>query len=263
MSGGNVEIINLVPAAELTPDRERWLVEGLVAALPSLKLRELFEQRRDMFTEADLITVAVSRPAQAAVGALSSRWATVRAGGQFLHVTTQFVGEDYRHGMVFRQSWAAHLATLCAGPWGFPTVSVLKTYNPQVFCAMQAFGLIDGVSFYPAIHGTEPDVDLARLARAIARTIARGYPFNATTGVISGVGVPADLYPALPMSNNPDVNRYFAETTRPGDRVLCMLVVPTPQAVSAVMRHFTAQRRSELLNQQGASDGGPTGGSAS
>src|SRR5439155_1929459 len=108
-------------------------------------------------------------------------------------------------------SWAAHLATLCAGPYGFPTVSVLKTYNPKVFCAMRAFGVIDGVGFYPALDGNGngsggSDTELARLARGIARTIAPGHHFDVATGVIADAGVPADLYPALPMSNNPAVN---------------------------------------------------------
>ena len=67
MNGETVQITNLVPSVDLTPARERWLIDGLVDALPSLKMRELFSLRRDMFTEADLITVAVSQPAGAVV----------------------------------------------------------------------------------------------------------------------------------------------------------------------------------------------------
>jgi hypothetical protein len=250
-----VQITNLIPAVELTPAREAWLVDGLVDALPSMKLRELFSLRREMFTEADLITVAVSRHTGAVVGALSSKWVTLRAGGRFLHVTTQFVGDDYRHGVVFRQSWVMHLATVYAGPWGFPDVLVLKTYNPRVFCAMRSFSQIDGVSFYPDADGRRADPDTVRLATQIAREIAPGHPFDPSTGVIAGAGVPVDLYADLPKSTDATVNSYFAETTRPGDRMLCMLMVPTPQAGSAVMGYFASPRRSRAVHEPSTTGG--------
>jgi hypothetical protein len=251
VDGEAVQIMNLVPLIDLTPAREEWLVNGLVQALPSLKMRELFSLRRDMFTEAGLVTVAVSEATGAVVGALSSRWVTLRPGVRFLHVTTQFVGDGYRHGMVFRQSWATHLAAVSAGPWGFPATIVLKTYNPRVFCAMRSFTQIPGVSFYPDLEGT-PDADTAWLAGQIARTIASEYPFDPVTGVVSGAGVPADLYPSIPKSTDTAVNRFFAETTRPGDRVLCMLMVPTPQAARAIMVYFASPRRSQTAEAPSA-----------
>lgn len=249
MNSETVKITNLVPSVDLTPAKEAWLVEGLVDALPSLKMRELFALRRDMFTEADLVTVAVSQPAEVVVGALSSRWVMSQAGGRFLHVTTQFVGDGYRHGVVFRQSWTAHLTALCGGPAGFPALIVLKTYNPRVFCAMQSFAQVPGVSFYPRVEKDEPDPEAIRLADHVARTIAPGHPFDPVTGVISGAGVPADLYPDLPMSNDETVNNFFVRTTRPGDRVLCMLMVPTSQGASAVMRYFASPRRSPAAEE--------------
>jgi len=243
MNSETVEIHNLVPSTDLTPAREAWLVNGLVEALPNLKMRELFSLRRDMFTEADLVTVAVSQPG-VVVGALSSKWVTSPTGDRFLHVTTQFVGDGYRHGVVFRQSWTAHLTALCGDPSGFPPLIVLKTYNPRVFCAMQSFAQVPGVSFYPTVDGDKPNAEAARLAGHVARTIAPEYPFNPVTGVISGVGVPHDLYPDLPMSKNAVVNDFFAGATRPGDRVLCMLMVSMSQAASAVMQYFAQPRRS-------------------
>jgi hypothetical protein len=241
-----VDIVNLDPPAELDADRAAWLVDGLVAALPSLRLRELFALRRDMFTEADLITVAVDQQSDAVVGALCSRWDTTRRGTRFLHVTTQFVGDDYRHGEVFRHSWATHLETICAGPAGFPAVTALKTYNPMVFCAMRALSRVDQVGFYPEL---DPAADVppgvATLAEEIAAAIAPGHRFDPRTGVISGVGVPADLYPRLPQSSDPAVNEHFRRTTGPDDRVLCLLTVPTPQAVGDVLRRFVRAGRSQ------------------
>ncbi len=244
MNSEKVEIVNLVPSIDLTPAREAWLVDGLVEALPNLKMRELFSLRRDMFTDADLVTVAVSQPGEVVVGALSSKWVTPHTGDRFLHVTTQFVGNAYRHGVVFRQSWTEHLTALC-GSSGFPKLIVLKTYNPRAFCAMQSFAQVPGMSFYPKVNGDEPDAEAVRLAGQVARTIAPEYPFNPVTGVISGVGVPHDLYPDLPMSKDAAVNNFFADATRPGDRVLCMLMVSMSQAAgAAVMQYFASPRRS-------------------
>jgi len=243
MAEKSVRIANLVPAVDLTASRERWLVDGLVDALPRLRMRELFALRMEMFREADLITVAVAQPSGAAVGALSSRWLTLDGGERFLHVTTQFVGDGYQHGAVFRPSWSAHLTAVSAGRWGFPPISVLKTYNPVVFCAMRSLSRIPGVGFYPSLDGTAPPA-VARLAVRIANAISAGHPFDPATGVISDVGVPPDLYPALPRSTDWVVNRHFARTTRPGDRVLCMLTVPAT-AVPMVMRSFAPRTASD------------------
>lgn len=236
--GDRVRLTNLVPATDLTPDRAAWLTDGLTAALPGLKMRELFARRIDMFSEADLITVAVAEPGGGPVGALSSRWVTLASGERFLHVMTQFVGDRYRHRAVFAPSWAAHLARMGAGPEGFPAVTVLKTYNPLVFCSLRTLSRIEDVRCYPSVAGTG-DPRVAGLAGRIADAIAPGHPFDPATGVIRGIGVPRDLYAALPNSSDPLVNRYFAERTRPGDRVLCMLLVPTRQAAQTVLRVFS------------------------
>jgi hypothetical protein len=246
-SAAPVDIVNLDLPAGLSPDREAWLVDGLVAALPSLRLRQLFELRRDMFTRADLITVAVNQLSGDAVGALSSRWDVTRHGDRFLHVTTQFVGDDYRHGAVFRQSWERHLGAICTGQYGFPAVTALKTYNPMVFCAIRALSRIEGVSFYPQLEGGPGGwPGMYWLADEIAATIAPGHRFDRGAGVISGAGVPADLYPELPRSADPAVNEYFARSTRPGDRVLCLLTVPTRQAVGELLRRFVPAGRTRV-----------------
>jgi hypothetical protein len=238
MGGDTIQIIDLTPE-ELTPTWEEWLVDGLAKALPSVQLRGLFTVRTDLLREADLITVAVCRPAGEVAGVLSSQWVTLDDGVRFLHVTTQFVGERYRDGVVFRRSWAAHLAAVGAGHRGFPSIIVLKTYNPRVYSALRSFGRLTGASFYPGTDRDGSDTGIARLASRISRTISPECRFDPTTGVISGAVVPADLYPARSASANAAVNSFFARNTHPGDRVLCMLMMDTPQAVDAVMRHFT------------------------
>jgi hypothetical protein len=249
MTSETIDVINITPPA-LTAERQEWLVDGLVEALPGMKMRELFAVRRDMFVEADLITVAVSQPAGRAIGALSSRWVALPSGPRLLHITTQFVGERYQHGVVFRRSWTTHLAQVSAGPWGFPTLSALKTYNPRVYCAMSSFTRVPEVTFYPAVNGTAGGAPALRLASQVAATIAPGHPFDPATGVIADAGVPADLYRELPRSADPAVNEYFVRSVRPQDRVLCMLMVPTA-AVAAVARHFTAPRELSAAGRSG------------
>jgi hypothetical protein len=241
MHSETLELLTITPDM-YTPLREQWLVDCLIEALPQLKMRELFDRRRDMFTEADLITVAVAASTGKAVGALSSRWVTLDSGVPFLHITTQFVGERHRHGVVFRRSWAEHLRQVSAGPRGFPGISVLKTYNPKVYCAMSSFARIPAVSFYPSLVTTPgPAVAERRLAAEIAATISPGHRFDLSTGVIADAGVPADLYPELPRSTDETVNEYFARTVRPQDRLLCLLRVPS-EAVEPVLRYFAAPR---------------------
>jgi len=232
--------ISTRPADEFSGPAQSRLVEGLIAALPGLRMRALFAARRDMFNDADLITTAESRTGELA-GVLASRWVTVGDDLRFLHITSQFVAEGHRHGVVFRRSWADHLATLCAGAGGFPTVSVLKTYNPQVYCAMNSLAAVPGVSFYPAVDHTS-SLGLTGLAVRISRAVSPGHPFDPVAGVIRGAGVPADLYLEPPRSSNQAVNHYFARHARPADRVLCLLSIPAA-VTGEVHRVFTKQRQ--------------------
>ncbi len=238
-----VEITNLVPGGDLTAERERELVDGLVAALPSLRMAELFALRRDMFREADLITVAADTGDGSVVGVLTSRWVTLPSGRELLHILTQFVGERHRHSHAFRRSWGGHFAGLLAGGRDFPRLLALKTYNPVAYCAMAAFTRVPGVAIYPNCRVADQDPGTARLAREVAETVAAGHPFDARTGVIHGAGVPADLYPELPRSSHEDVNSYFAAVARPGDRVLALLTVPTAEAGRTILGAFGLSAR--------------------
>ncbi|MEU5425638.1 hypothetical protein AB0H73_08505 [Streptomyces olivoreticuli] len=235
-----VELMNLRPPGELTGEREEWLVDGLTAALPALRMRELFRLRRDMFRSADLITVAVDRATGGAVGALASRADHLPAGPELLHVTTQFVAEGLRHTGVLRASWGAHFDGLGRTADDLPRLIALKTYNPVVLCGLRTFTRIPGTSLYPDCSGAPQDHAHMERAERIAALLSPGHPFDPKTGVISGIGVPADLYPRRPVCRDAGVNAYFARTTRPGDRVLCVFDAGGQGASLALLRAFHA-----------------------
>ncbi len=227
--------VRCLPSGRRLPaDTVEWLVAGLVDALPSLKMRELFELRRDMLTDADYIVATVDTSRDQVVGLLTSRWVTLPSRTPCLHVMVQFVGEKYRHGTVFRRSWSRHFSLLLAEGRPFPDVLALKTYNPVAYCAMLAFSGHPDVGFFPG-GGTAPEAGLRRLAAEVAATVSPGHAFDPETGVISGVGVPTDLYPALPVSTMAAVNEHFARNVRPGDRVLCLLHVPTSEGCNSIL----------------------------
>ncbi len=245
-------IINLV-SADLTAEREKWLMDGLVAALPSLRMAELFAQRRTMLRDVDLVTIAVTGngdgPDEVAgsggfvgdlVGFLASKWTVSASDEEFLHITSQFVAEGHRYGRVFRSSWAAHFSEVCRRQGDCPRLSVLKTCNPEVYCAMRVFTRLSGITMFPDIDAPVQDPDLTIRAGEIARAIAPEHRFSGRTGIIHGVGVPEDLYPTMPLAADQRVNDYFTRTTGPTDRMLCMLSIPSKAIAERVLRALGA-----------------------
>lgn len=228
-------MVTIWPQLSFSDATRRWLAEGLIHALPQLRMRELFRQRFDMFDQADLITVAVV--GNTVAGALASRWDTLPDGTRFLHVTSQFVAERHRHGGIFRMSWRGHFTDLLSGDPGFPETIVLKTYNPVVYYAMRAFGLAPYVRMYPSVTAPQRPSP-ARLAAMIAAAISPEHEFHPGSGVIRGAGVPADLYPEQPACRDAQVNAYFARHARPGDRMLCLLQIPTRRGADTILRAF-------------------------
>ncbi|KPI09483.1 hypothetical protein OK074_3289 [Actinobacteria bacterium OK074] len=233
-------IRELPPGRELSAATERWLVQGLTAALPDLRVARLFELRRDMLTDADHLVCAVSAEDGTAVGLLASSWTHLPSGRSCLHVTVQFIGVGYRHGSIFRHSWAALFARLRDDGHGFPDVVALKTYNPVVHCAMSAFGAHPEIGLYPAVASVGAATgDLTPVAAALvaeaAEAVAPGARFDRDHGVLRAVGRPADLYRRRPLSSAPDVDAYFAAHVDPGDRLLCLLHFSTPAAKQAVL----------------------------
>jgi len=228
-----VEVTALPPGRELTTETEKWIVDGLVLAMPGLRTRQLFTLRRDMLTEADYVIAGVDRGRDRVVSLLTSRWAELPSGRPCLHIMIQFVGDAYRGGAVFKESWALHFARLLAEGRPFPEVIALKTYNPVVHCAMSAFSGHPDITMYPDLTGE--DTGRAELAAEVAQALAPGAPFDAALGVVPGLGRPRDLYRERPLSHVPAANRYFDEHTRPGDRVLCLLDVPTREGAHAIL----------------------------
>ncbi|MFI9236773.1 hypothetical protein [Streptomyces sp. NPDC053079] len=223
-----VQVLALPPGRELRPQTERWIVDGLVTAMPGLRARELFALRRDMLTEAEYLVVAVDPRRDAVVALLTSRWAPLPSGRPCLHVMTQFVGDAYRHGSVFGRSWAAHFARLLAEGRPFPEVIALKTYNPVVHCAMNAFASHPGCRLHPDLTGAGASLRPPRaLLGEVAAAIAPGCPYDAERGVFPGVGRPVDLYRERPLSSVDAVNAHFGKHLEPGDRMLCVLHAPT------------------------------------
>ncbi|MEU6890865.1 hypothetical protein ABZ934_03560 [Streptomyces sp. NPDC046557] len=228
-----VEVTALPPGRELPGETEKWIVDGLVETMPGLQARQLFTFRRDMLTEADYIVVGVDRERDRVVSLLTSHWAEIPSGRSCLHVMIQFVGDAYRNGPVFGQSWSVHFARLLAEGRPFPEVIALKTYNPVVHCAMSAFSGHPDIDMYPDLAGE--DDSQAALAAEVAAVLAPGAPFDVARGVIRGIGRPRDLYRERPTSYVPEANAYFERHAAPGDRVLCLLHAPTRDGAHAIL----------------------------
>lgn len=234
-SGGRqgVEVLTLPPGRELPTETEKWIVDGLVLAMPGLHTRQLFTLRRDMLTQADYVVVGVDRQRDRVVSLLTSRWAQLPSQRPCLHIMIQFVGDSYRNGVVFKESWARHFARLLADGRPFPEVIALKTYNPVAHCAMAAFSGHPDISMYPDLAGK--DDSQAALAAEVSEALVPGAAFDPACGVVPGIGLPVDLYRERPLSHVPEANRYFAEHTEPGDRVLCLLHVPTQAGAHSIL----------------------------
>ncbi|MEU9254923.1 hypothetical protein AB0D66_24115 [Streptomyces sp. NPDC048270] len=228
-----VEVMALPPGRELPTETEKWIVDGLVETMPGLQARQLFTLRRDMLTEADYVVVGVDRERDRVVSLLTSHWAQIPSGRSCLHVMIQFVGDKYRNGPVFGESWSVHFARLLADGRPFPEVIALKTYNPVVHCAMSAFSGHPDIALYPDLAGK--DDSQQALAAEVAGALAPGAAFDAALGVFPGIGRPRDLYRERPTSYVPEANAYFERHAAPGDRVLCMLHVPTRDGAHSIL----------------------------
>ena len=227
------EVLALPPGPELPLATQEWIVDGLVDSMPGLRTRELFTHRRDMLTTADYVIAAVDRRRDTVAGLLTSRRTELPSGLSCLHVMIQFIGDEYRHGPLFGQSWTEHFTRLLADGHPFPEVIALKTYNPVVHCAMSAFSGHPEITMYPDL-GKE-NGSRASLAAEVASALSPAAPFDPVRGVLRGIGVPVDLYREEPLCSLPAANEFFAASARPGDRVLCILHAPTPSGQHAIL----------------------------
>jgi hypothetical protein len=231
-----VEVVRLPTRPALSAAAFDRVRTGLAETLPDLRMRELFRLRPDLLDDADYLVAATDTASGRVVGVLASRWLELPSGRPCLHILVQFVGAAYRGGSIFRRSWAVHFAELLAEGHEFPEVLALKTYNPVAYCAMYAFSGHPDAAFHPQPAGPAASPPpLRSLAVEVAGAVAPGEPFDAEAGVLRGIGVPRDLYPRIPACTEPAVGDYFARTVRPGDRVLCVLHVPTTAARRAIL----------------------------
>ncbi|CAJ61063.1 MULTISPECIES: hypothetical protein [Frankia] len=222
---------------ELRPSEDRWLQAGLAAALPDLRMAELFAARPNLFREADHLIVGVDRVSGQPVSALGASWTATAAGDRFLHIGVQFVDARLRRGPVFSTSWLALLEDVVAAG-GFPLLSALRTYNPVAYCAMRAYGRLPGAVMYPEVGPVDQDPDVTRLAGEISATLAPGAPFDPASGRIAGIGVPRDLYRGRPRCDDEAVNEHFERHTVPGDRILCVVHIRETATVDAIVDNF-------------------------
>ncbi len=238
----------------LGPSEERWLREGLVAALPDLRMAQLFASRPDLLHEAEHLVVGVERDSGQPVSALGASWEHTTDGRPFLHIGVQFVAATLRGGQVFSTSWLALLEEVIA-TGGFPVLSALRTYNPVAYCAMRAYGELPGAVMYPRVtrNGSAPgggsvagppdgrDLAMRALAGEIAATLAPGAAFDPASGLLAGIGVPRELYRERPLSADAAVNAHFARYTSPGDRILCAVHVHDPATAEAIGANFESR----------------------
>jgi hypothetical protein len=221
----------------LDPEQDAWLKDGLISGLPGLRMAELFIHRPWIFHDHEYLVVAVDVARCCPLAVLAADWHTTGDGLRFLHIGVQFVVEEARGGDIFRLSWRELLAAVCQSG-RFPTVSVLKTFNPIAFCAMRAYGRLPGTVMYPDLAEREVDPVLAKMANEIAHELAPDHPFDALTGVIRGVGLPKDLYSQRPTCHDAHVNTYFASHLSPGDRLLTFVLVGSSNAEKEIEHGF-------------------------
>ena len=206
------------------PGIKEWIVRGLIAALPDLKMEEFFRIKKNWFSEFDCLILAVESKTGQLVAALASRWHQHERRPFFLHVTTQWITHRYQLSSLLNR-----------GPFGFPSLWALKTCHPAAFSAIRLFARLPGVHFYPDIEAKQHDPWMADLARQVASRISLNLKFSADTGVIRGASVPAGFYSALPITGKPKLARYFRQHLSVDDRILCLLRISDEAAKRRIL----------------------------
>ena len=222
----------------VSPDQDSWLKAGLVTGLPELRMAELFACRPDLFQTSEFLVVATDVDGRLPLAVLGASWQGIESGLRFLHIGLQFVVAPARGSPAFRRSWQQLLATVVGGAGEFPAISALKTFNPVAYCAMRAYGRLPGAVMYPELERTA-DPAMTGLAAQIAHALAPDHAFDSETGVITGIGVPSDLYRVRPTCEDPVVDDYFRRQLSPGDRLLSVVHVRESRAGTDIQQRFT------------------------
>lgn len=222
----------------LNRETEEWIVSGLIKAMPDLKLAEYFQIKKNWFSDYDFMIAAAENKSDELVGLLTSCWHEKDGAPFFLQISMQMIADRYQKTQLLKHMWGLHFRRVSEGPFGFPSVIALRTYNPVVFSAMRIFSRIEGVRMYPRLRAEEQDPEMVALAQSITERICPGLNMCPRTGVIKGASVPPDFYPSLPKTNKSDVYSYFAEHLSPSDRLLCVLHISTEEGKRKISKAF-------------------------
>ncbi|OAB55230.1 hypothetical protein AY600_14125 [Phormidium willei BDU 130791] len=238
-AGPGYRLAHVAGGGRVAPEGQAWVRDGLTAAFPDLRMGDYFGRNPDWFPRQDHLVLAAEAPRGPLVAVLASRWFVEADGFRFLHVTTQLIAARWRRSPMLRHMWSLHFDALRQGEAGFPRLLVLKTCNPSAFRSMAIFARIEDIDIYPRVDGTPQAPQAAALARRIAHCISPGHPFAPSTGVLSGVGVPPDFYPALPAGvRQEELERHFHDHLTPADRILCIADIRTEAAQHRLCRLF-------------------------
>lgn len=220
----------------------RWLQQRMIAAFPEYKLSEYFERRPSLFERAHHVVVAMADREALPVGVVV---ASRHSDGEpdFLHVEMTLITTPYQRSGLLLMLWRHVMRMLAADERGFPTVIVLKTYNPMVFSSLQVAARLGCGEIYPALDGGRQDSELAEWATYAAAKLCPSLTFEPETGVVRGAGVPRDFYTEMPRTNKRRVNDYFQRHLAPGDRVLCLVHFPSPTGLTHLLDRFGVTRQ--------------------
>lgn len=203
---------------------ERDLQDELVETISDLRIGDMFRCRSGLLRTYDHLLVGRAMDSSM-TGVLGCTWSSC-SGMSLLHVGIQMIAPVHRRTGLFFELWRHYIAEVLPHETARPSLVGVKTYNPIVYLAMQVFAGLGGGRLYPDVEADEQDRGLTQLAAETSSVVAPGHRFEKTTGVVRGVGMPPDLYQAVPTVEVHPVERYFERHLRPGDRLLCLLRFP-------------------------------------
>ncbi len=83
------------PKQLIQPAIKEWIVQGLIQAMPTLKIEQYFEAKRNWFEECDYLIVAVETISNDLIAVLASSWVKTDLL-PFLHIKIQMIGSVTR-----------------------------------------------------------------------------------------------------------------------------------------------------------------------
>jgi hypothetical protein len=227
------------PTPPFDAEEEDRLIADLCRAMPSLKLREYFDYKRDMLQDSRHLVVAFAKDTGDALAILAVTWHKDN-DRKFLHLATMLIGEKFQGTTLVVHMLGLMFGQIYRLDHEFPTLVSMKTYNARSYSLMNMFTKLRefGVELYPSVSGAEISPELIDTAERIAGVLSPGLDFSRDTGVIKGGAgeVPADFWPQFPRARDEQVNEYFQTQMTANDRLLCVLRSPTDTAKQRIMK---------------------------